>query len=224
MNDSFKTIQPMQKHLNTWCRWITLAKSVAALISVTIITSGGSFAQTANIQTQFGKVKFETTQSLDDKILSLNGAGLRTKMVFKVYAAGFYTEKKVEKDKDAFDPKIAKRLRLVMMRNISGDEVARLFIKSAQANFPHELKAKTLMTVEKFGEMFAQYPALKEGDVLLIDYVPSKGISVTVKGIPGPETYSDPDFHTLLMGIWFGPKPADESLKAALLGKQSKAM
>ena len=61
------------------------------------------------------------------------------------------------------------------------------------------------------------FPAVREGDVLYIDYIPGIGTRVTVnaekKGvIPGL------DFNNAVMDIWLGEEPADGKLKKAMLG------
>ena len=56
-----------------------------------------------------------------------------------------------------------------------------------------------------------------EGDVILLDYVPGTGTSVTINGtkigtIPGE------DFNQALLAVWLGDKPADDGLKEGMLG------
>ncbi|MDP3610346.1 MAG: chalcone isomerase family protein, partial [Rubrivivax sp.] len=60
---------------------------------------------------------------------------------------------------------------------------------------------------------------LLTGDNFSIDYVPGVGTSVLVNGKAQGEPVKEPEFFNALLRIWLGPKPADESLKAALLGR-----
>ncbi|MDN5506720.1 MAG: chalcone isomerase family protein, partial [Comamonas sp.] len=50
-------------------------------------------------------------------------------------------------------------------------------------------------------------------------WLPGQGAIVTVKGQPQGEAFKEPEFFNALLGIWLGPKPADQQLKKALLGE-----
>ena len=67
---------------------------------------------------------------LDDRVvvsgqpLQLNGIGLRSQLVFKVYVAGLYLPEKARSAEAALAPRKAKRMTLVMLRDISGEQFA----------------------------------------------------------------------------------------------------
>ena len=65
------------------------------LAQATVLGAVLAFSGPAVQAVEVGGIKLDDSVKLADKDLKLNGAGIRTKVVFKVYAAGLYlTEKK----------------------------------------------------------------------------------------------------------------------------------
>jgi hypothetical protein len=77
--------------------------------------------------------------------------------------------------------------------------------------------------VLRMGAIFAEAKQFGKGDVILVDYVPSTGIVITVRGKQVGEPFKEPEFSALMYKIWFGNKPVDEALRKALLGEQTSA-
>ena len=92
-----------------------------------------------------------------------------------------------------------------------------------EANSTREEFAKSIGNVVRMGQIFADARNFNEKDVILVDYVPGTGTVVSHKGKQMGEPFKEPEFNSLMMKIWFGPKPADEALRVALLGGQSTA-
>lgn len=68
-------------------------------------------------------------------------------------------------------------------------------------------------------EIFVQKKKLNTGESFGVDYIPGTGTVVFVNGKPMPgEAIKEPAFFNLLLKIWLGKSPADNSLKTALLG------
>jgi len=59
---------------------------------------------------------------------------------------------------------------------------------------------------------------VRKGDTVNLDFTPGQGLLVSVNGRAlGPAIAGD-DFYDALLGIFIGPKPVDDRLKAGLLG------
>jgi hypothetical protein len=170
-----------------------------------------------------GGVKFEPEATLGGRKLQLNGAGIRYRAVFKVYAAGFYTASKFTKNEDTFKTDAPKRMHLVALRNVSGDEFGKLFARAMENNASREEFAKSVNNVIRMGQIFADARNFSDKDVILVDYVPGTGTIISHRGKQMAEPFKEPEFHSLMMKIWFGPRPVDEQLRIALLGGQSTA-
>jgi hypothetical protein len=176
----------------------------------------------AQVQANLAGVKFEPEVTLGGQKLQLNGTGVRIRAIFRVYVAGLYTPTKVTKNEDVLKP-TPKRLHLVALRDVKGDEFGKLFTRAMEDNATREEFAKSVNNVIRMGQIFADAKQFAKGDVILVDYVPGTGTVISHKGKQLGDAFKEPEFHSLMMKIWFGPKPADEALRKALLGEQSTA-
>ncbi|MGZ8289665.1 MAG: chalcone isomerase family protein [Telluria sp.] len=163
-------------------------------------------------------VKFPDTATVAGKELKLNGYGLRTKFVIKVYAAGLYLNEKKATTADIMKVEGPRRVTLVMMRDISSDDFGQAFMTGLNANLDKAEKSKIVSQIAKFGEMFATIDRLKKGDVLYLDWIPGAGTQAELNGRKIGEQVPDVAFYNAILRIWIGDKPADSSLKPALLG------
>lgn len=176
----------------------------------------------ANDPVTLAGIKFEPEALVGGQKLSLNGVGVRFRAFFKVYACGMYTASKITKNEDAI--KIAaKRMHLVALRNVGGDDFGKLFSRAMEANATREEFTKSITNVLRMGKIFADAREFKQGHVILVDYVPNVGTIISHNGKQMDQPFKEPEFHSLMMKIWFGPKPVDEQLRRALLGEQTSA-
>jgi hypothetical protein len=164
-------------------------------------------------------VKYEDSLELRGQKLELNGAGVRYKAVFKVYAAGLYLGKKVSTVEEALALPGPKRISITMLRDIDANELGKLFTKGVEENSPRAEMAQLIPGLVRMGQMFADQKQLKTGDTFYVDWLPGAGSQVVVKGVPQGEPIKEPAFFNALLRIWLGPAPADWKLKDALLGK-----
>lgn len=162
--------------------------------------------------------KFDDTVKVGGKDLKLNGAGMRTKVIIKVYAAGLYlTDKKTSMAEiAALDG--PRRVTLVMARDVSSDSFGSAFMDGLKENNSVAERNAIVTQVGKFGEMFAGVPGLKKGDVLHIDWIPGSGTTCELNGKKLVENVPDVAFYNAILRIWMGENPVDRSLKSALLG------
>lgn len=163
-------------------------------------------------------VKFADTTTVAGKELKLNGLGMRTKFVVKVYAAGLYLPEKKTTVPEILNLEGPRRVTLVMMRDISSDDFGQAFMNGLNANVDKAEKSKIVTQISKFGEMFATLEGLKKGDVLHLDWIPGSGTQNTLNGKKIGEVVPDLIFYNAILRIWLGDKPVDSSLKPALLG------
>lgn len=170
-----------------------------------------------------GDVAFEPVVSVQGQALQLNGAGVRYKTVFKVYAAGLYLEKKATSQAEVNALKGPKRLAITMLRDIDSAELGRLFSRGMEDNMDRSTFSRLVPGVLRMSQIFSDHKMLKAGDSFTIDWLPGTGTLVTVKGQPQGGPFKEPEFFDALLAIWLGQQPADWKLKDALLGKASGA-
>jgi hypothetical protein len=162
--------------------------------------------------------KFEDTAKVAGKDLKLNGAGMRTKFVVKVYAAGLYLPEKKNTTADVLKQEGPRRVTLQMARDISSEDFGKAFMDGLNENVDRAEKQKIVAQIGKMGELFASVDALKKGDVLHMDWIPGSGTQAELNGKKLGEPIPDINFYNAILRIWLGDKPVDKSLKPALLG------
>ncbi|MDO8178678.1 MAG: chalcone isomerase family protein [Undibacterium sp.] len=166
-------------------------------------------------------VKFDDTAHVANADLKLNGAGIRYKAIFKVYAAGLYLKEKKTTVPEILALAGPKSVKLVMLRDLSNEDFGRGFMTGIQQNTDKTEKLKLVNQFMRFGEMFASVPELKKGDIMLTEWIPGIGTIVSLNGKKMGEPYPDVAFYNALLRIWLGEKPVDASLKKAMLAETS---
>jgi hypothetical protein len=191
----------------------TFTRGLLAAVALTLATA-------ASAQVTLAGAKFDREASVAGQKLLLNGAGIRYKAIFKVYAMALYTPKAVRSNPEVLDAKLTKRLRLVALRDVGGDEFGKLFARAIEENATREEFASSIAAVVRMGQIFADQKQFSKGDVVDIDYVPGIGLALVVRG-KQQELFKEPQFSSIMYKIWFGPHPPDTALQKALLGEQN---
>jgi hypothetical protein len=186
-----------------------------------IVAAAAGLAVTAWAQTTVSGVKFEDTVDLRGTKLQFNGAGIRYKAVFKVYAAGLYLPKKTTTAEEALAMPGAKRVSITMLRDIDSGELGKLFSRAIEDNMDKTAFSKLIPGVLRMSQIFSDTKKLNTGDNFMIEWIPGTGTVITVKGAAQGEPFKEPEFFNALLRIWLGSKPADFQLKEAMLGKSS---
>jgi hypothetical protein len=191
------------KFLNSWL--------IAAALAFTL--------PAATAQVTVAGVKYDETAELRGSKLQLNGAGVRYKVVVKVYAAGLYISRKAGTTEEVLAAPGPKRLHITMLRDIESAELGRLFTRGVEDNMDKAGFSKLVPGLVRMSQLFADIKKLHSGDTFSIDWIPGTGTVIMVKGVPQGEPFKEPEFFNALMRIWLGPVPADYKLKDTLLGR-----
>jgi len=183
------------------------AKAVVALTAWTF--AAGALAA------EVGGVNLADQQSVGGQTLVLNGAGIRTRAVFKVYVGSLYLPAKAS-TLDAALAKGPRRIQLNLLRDLSGDQLADAvndgMKESNSASDVDAVKAQT----DQFIALIKSMGPLKEGSVVTIDFADG----ATKVGFNGADKGSIPGeaFNRALTKIWIGDKPVQTDLRKAMLG------
>lgn len=186
----------------------------AALLAALCALGGASSAQVT-----LSGIKYEQAAELRGQKLQLNGAGIRYKGPFKVYTAGLYLPRKSDSSEEALALPGAKRVSVVMLREIDAGELGKLFVRGVEDNMDRAAMSKLIPGLMRMSQIFTEHKKLQPGDQFTIDWVPGTGTIVSVRGVPQGEPFREPEFFNALLRIWLGPVPADWKLKESLLGK-----
>lgn len=190
---------------------------ITALMTAAALALGSlSVAHAVEVQ----GAKLEDTATVAGKNLVLNGAGARIKAVFKVYAIGLYLTEKKSTTADILALNGPKRFKIVFLRDLTSDEFGSAFLAGINKNLEKDEKTKLVNQITKFGDLFTEFEGVKKGEVIIGDYNPAVGTTITLNGKQLGSPLPDVAFYNAILRIWIGANPADNMLKPLLLGEK----
>lgn len=148
--------------------------------------------------------------------LVLNGAGVRTKIVVKVYVAALYVTAKSSDAAAVINSTEPRRIRLQLLRDVDSKSLNEALQEGLRDNTPKQELATLKASADRLSQMMAEIGNAKEGDVVDLDF-DARGVTFTGNGKQRGRI-EDPAFARALLRVWLGDKPAQTSLKKALLG------
>jgi len=164
-------------------------------------------------------VSFEDQLSLANQTLVLNGAGVRVKMIIKVYALGLYVPRKGNTPEAILTQPGPKSVRIVMLRDVSAERLTDALISGITSNIgAAERTALQPRLIELEQGMRNAGEAVK-GALIELNYVPGIGTRASMAGKPLCKDIAGEDFYRALLKIWLGEHPSDGDLRSALLGQ-----
>ena len=162
-------------------------------------------------------VKIEDKTRIGSTELVLNGAGLRKRAFFQVYAMGVYVQQRSGNAATVVEQPGPKRVAIHMLRNVGADAFNEALADGIRAN-SSAAEAKALEPrLKELGAIIGGVGEAKKGMAILLDWTGSE-TQVLIQGKPTGKPIAGEDFYTALLKIWLGDKPVQDDLKKALLG------
>lgn len=162
-------------------------------------------------------IKVDETAQVGVNTLVLNGAGIRSKMMFKVYVAGLYLSRKLTEANAVIGDHSSKRISMHFLREVSSEKLLHGMDEGFADNNNSTEMAAIEPQLKSFRQMMASAKEVKEGDVILLDYTPSSTqVSLNGKVLGQLEGEA---FNQALLRVWLGSSPVDAALKKAMLGQ-----
>ena len=150
--------------------------------------------------------------------LALNGAGLRKRVFFQVYAIGLYLPQKSSSAAEILQQPGPKRVAIHMLRDVGADTFTEALVDGIRANHS-EADAKSLEPrIKELAASIAELKEAKKGMAIALEWQPSTGTVLLVNGAARGKPIAGEDFYRALLRIWIGDKPVQDDLKKALLG------
>ncbi len=135
-------------------------------------------------QTSVSGVRYDDSVDLRGSKIQLNGAGVRYRGPFKVYAAGLYLGKKAGAADDVMGIPGAKRVSITMLRDIDAGELGKLFTRSVEDNMDKSSFSKLIPGLMRMSQIFTDFKKLGAGESFTIDWLPGTGTVISVRGMP----------------------------------------
>jgi hypothetical protein len=162
-------------------------------------------------------IVFDGTAQVGGENLTLNGAGVRTKLGFKVYAAALYLSEGKTTAGDVLDVAGAKRVKIVMLRDTSTDDLGASFNTALNGNATTQERTRILPSVASFNRVFEIKPVLMKSDTVTLDWIPGRGLSCHLNDRSICDGLSDYAFYQAILKVWLGSRAVEEALKTELL-------
>jgi len=148
------------------------------------------------------------------KTLALNGAGVRTKFIVKVYVGSLYTERKVSTPAQLLADPGEKLIRMnFVYKKVEKEKIVEAFAEGLAGNAPAVARSPE---AKAFLSWFTA--DFVRGDTVDITVSPDGTVAASRNGRP-LGTVRSPDLARGVLLIWFGEKPADGGLKKGMLGQ-----
>lgn len=173
----------------------------------------------ASASVEVADVLFDDHATVAGQVLDLNGAGLRTRFMFKVYAIGLYLPRKTTSAEVAIAEPGVKRISFVMKRSVSAEDMVAALEKALRANNSAADLAAIDPRLDEFKKLLLAFGEARKGSEYWLDYVPGKGTHLTVDGVIKDAPVPGEDLFRALLRAWIGPNPVQADLKEAMLGK-----
>jgi len=189
-------------------------KRMILMVSLAVSCFGASAAEVGGVK-------------LDDKLrlapggpeLVLNGAGIRTRVFFKVYVGGLYLTEKKTAAGDVLALAGPKRVSMTMLRDLSAQQLSDGLVEAVRNNTSAAEQEALKGRIDELVGIMNALGEAKQGDAILLDFLPESGTRVVVNGQPRGKPIPGDDLYRALLKIWLGDKPVDGDLKKGMLGQ-----
>ncbi len=187
--------------------------SIAALLVGALACIGTSSATALEL----AGLRIPDAVKLGNTELVLNGAGIRTRAIFKIYVGALYLTEKKTAAPDALALRGAKRVAMHLLRDLTAEQVAGALndLGDTMTETEREAFKGNMADLKATMEVVG---AAKEKSIITLDFVPGTGLRIAIDGAPKGKTIEGEDFYRALLRLWLGDKPIDRSLKNSMLG------
>ncbi len=151
--------------------------------------------------------------------LQLNGAGVRTRLIFKVYVGALYLLERKSGTAEVLALKGTKRVSMTLLRDLGARQLTDALEQGMRANHSEVEIAALRERLDALLAVMNEIGSAKEKTVITLDFRPESGTGVTVDGASRGKLIPGEDFFVALLKIWLGDKPVDADLKKAMLGQ-----
>ena len=187
-----------------------MRKTAISLAAVAFVVASTFNLHASNL----AGVTLPDTEEVGGTKLVLNGMGLRTKFMIKVYVAGLYLQQKSSDPNAIINADAPKRIVMQFLHGASKNQMSDAFNESFNDNSPEAVKTMKA----DIDRLLSALEPVKAGDQMVFTYVPGTGTTFAMNG-KEKLTIAGPAFGPVLFAVWLGPKPPNGDLKKGMLGQ-----
>jgi hypothetical protein len=164
------------------------------------------------------RVTLPETVTVDQVPLVLNGAGIRTKLLFDVYVIGLYTPQKMQQPEAIIHHNKPRRILITLLRTVDANSMYVSLLDGLKHNLSTSEISSFQAQIAQMEALFRRSGALQKGDSIILDFIPTRGLKINIRGGQHTANIVSEAFARSVLKIWLGQKPADKKLKHLLAG------
>jgi len=164
--------------------------------------------------------RLEEKDRVANSEVTLNGAGLRKRAFFQVYAIGLYLPEKKAVAAETIAATGPKRIAIHMLRDVGADQFTDALVDGMKDNHSETDMKAFDPRVKQLAAIMSEMKEAKKGMRITLDWVSGVGTVLTVDGKAAGVPIQGEDFYRALLRIWLGDNPVQADLKKALLGEK----
>ncbi len=178
------------------------------------------FCATSSLQAaEVAGVKIDDAVRIAGAELKLNGAGLRTRAFFKVYAMGLYLQDKQAAPAAIYAAPGPKRVHIRMLRDVNANDFSGALNDGLKDNHTETEMQGLAPRIALLVGIMNEMKEAKTGLSIDLDWIPGAGTQVTIGGQASGKPIAGEDFYRALLRVWLGDNPVQGDLRKALLGQ-----
>jgi hypothetical protein len=162
--------------------------------------------------------KVDDRATLAGTELRLNGAGIRKRLIFKVYVGALYLAESRSDAAGVLALEGPKRVSMTLLRDLSAEQMIDALELGIRDNHTQTELAALQSRIDALATVMKEIGSAKKGAVIALDFLPGTGTAVTLDGAARGSAIPGKDFYDALLRIWLGANPVDADLKKAMLG------
>ena len=144
----------------------------------------------------------------------LKGAGIRKKLMLKLYVGSLYTNRQAETEDKLLVGPVAAVIRLDIISNLITSKVMKETIREGFEKAMEGDTSSLRKQIDDFTAIFSDN--INKGDQFTFVSLPGVGVTA-YKGMKKLTIILDDKFRKVLFSIWLGNDPADASLKKKMM-------
>lgn len=190
-------------------------RGLTAAVCLSALAGWGSSAHAA---VELEGVKIDEMVTASGNKLVLNGVAVRKRGFFKTDVTALYLPEKSSSVDGLYRPHGPLRIVLVLLRDIPTSLASRFFVSDFKQVATDAEFRQLINEVGRTGALYGNLTKIAKGDVVTMDYLPGKGLTVNFNGKPLTETpWKNELYFEVYMRMFVGAS-VSEDFRKGLLG------
>lgn len=163
-------------------------------------------------------VRVDESATVNGVHLVLNGVAVRKRAFFKTDVTALYLSQKSTSPDALYHPRGPLRMKLYLLRNIPTALASRFFVSDFKQVATDAEFRLLINDVARTGALYGNLSKIAKGDVVTMDYLPGKGLTIDFNGRPLTDApWKSQLYYEVYMRMFVGASVSDD-FRNGLLG------